>query len=159
MMLQPRKFKYKTKQKGRSSTSPSTLQTAYGQVAVVLLRPFRISAKKIFRLNLFLKKSARKSDKTKRAFWLAVFPHLPLSRKPKGMRMGKGAGKLSSWYTQIRSGKAIVEFRNLRLGRACYFTRQVQAKLPVPSALHLPSSRHIRVVGAKSTNTRVGFFW
>ena len=96
MMLQPRKFIFKTRQKVRRARVPSPSSVHYGQVGLFILRPFRISAKKIFRLNLFLKRSSRKSDRTKRAFWLSVFPHLPLSRKPKGMRMGKGAGKLSS---------------------------------------------------------------
>ena len=158
MMLQPRKFKYKTRQKRRSATRPASPSFRYGQVSLVLLRPFRISAKKIFRLNLSLKKSSRRSDKTKRAFWLSVFPHLPLSRKPKGMRMGKGAGKLASWYTQIRSGKVLVEFKNLRLGRAVHFSSQIQSKLPVPSTVTVANSRTIKVVGARRTTPTLGSF-
>ena len=129
MILQPRKFKYKSRQKGRSAHTPSSTKLSYGTVGLVLLRPLRISAKRIFRLKLFLKKSSKKSDITRRAFWVSVFPHLPLSRKPKGMRMGKGAGKLSNWYTQIRAGKLIVEFKNLRYGRAEYYSKQVTHKL------------------------------
>lgn len=68
MMLQPRKFKYKTRQKVRSAAHPGTPKMAYGSAALVILRPFRISAKRIFRLKLFLKRSARKSDITRRAF-------------------------------------------------------------------------------------------
>lgn len=95
-MLQPRKFKYKTRQTKRTAKNPSTPKFWYGEMALVILQPFQISAKRIFRLNLFLKRSARRSDTTKRAFWISVFPHLPLSRKSKGMRMGKGAGKLAN---------------------------------------------------------------
>ena len=62
MMLQPRKFKYKSRQKGRTTTKFKETQMSYGTVGLVLLRPFRISAKKIFRLKLFLKRSARKAD-------------------------------------------------------------------------------------------------
>lgn len=68
MMLQPRKFKYKSRQKNRSATVPSVTKMVYGDMALVLLKPFRISAKRIFRLRLFLKRSARKSDFTNRAF-------------------------------------------------------------------------------------------
>ena len=96
MILQPRKFKYKTRQTLRSAKNPSSPKFKYGNMAVIILQPFQVSAKRIFRLNLFLKRSSRKSDITNRAFWLSVFPHLPLSRKSKGMRMGKGAGKLAN---------------------------------------------------------------
>lgn len=67
-MLQPRKFKYKTRQKRRSAAQPGTPKMSYGSTALILLKPFRISAKRIFRLKLFLKRSARKSDITRRAF-------------------------------------------------------------------------------------------
>lgn len=158
-MLQPRKFKYKTRQKRRSASTPARANLNYGNLGLVLLKPFRISAKRVFRLKLFLKRSSRKSDWTKRSFWVAVFPHLPLSRKPKGMRMGKGAGKLSTWYTQIRSGRSIVEFKNLRLGRAAYFSKQVAHKLPVPSAFCELPTRNIKLTGSRRTNPNLHMFW
>lgn len=159
MILQPRKFKFKSRQKHRSAHTPSTPTLIYGTIALVLLRPLRISAKKIFRLKLFLKKSSRKADITRRAFWVPVFPHLPLSKKPKGMRMGKGAGKLSHWFTQIRSGKAIVEFKNLRLGRAKYFGNQVAHKMPVPCTFWQVSTRSVKLARATRTNTAAIPFW
>ena len=159
MMLQPRKFKYKTRQKVRSAAYPGVPKMVYGNMALILLKPFRISAKRIFRLKLFLKRSSRKSDITRRAFWVSIFPHLPLSRKPKGMRMGKGAGKLSSWYTQIRGGKVLVEFKNLRLGRAAYYAKQVAHKLPVPSTFTMAKTRNIKLVNANKTNPTFVSFW
>jgi len=159
MMLQPRKFKYKTRQKRRSATVPSKPSLLYGSLALVITRPMRISAKRIFRLKLFLKRSARRSDITRRAFWVSVFPHLPMSRKPKGMRMGKGVGKLSTWFTQIRSGKHLVEFKNLRLGRAIYYSKQVAHKLPVPSVIHRLPTRNLQLTGSRRTNPDLQMFW
>lgn len=158
-MLQPRKFRYKTRQKNRSAKITLKRSLTYGTAALIVLKPFQISAKRIFRLRLFLKRSSRKADLTKRAFWLAIFPHLPLSRKPKGMRMGKGAGKLSSWHTQIRGGKTLAEFRNLRLGRAHYFSKQLNFKLPVPSVFWTEPSRRARVVGARRLNAKCEAYW
>ena len=128
-------------------------------MALVVTQPFEISAKRIFRLNLFLKRSARRSDITNRSFWFSLFPHLPLSRKAKGMRMGKGVGKLANWYTQMRGGKAIVEFKNLRLGRARYYSRRLSHKLPVPSKFFYPSTKTFKLVGSRKTNPNpVSFF-
>lgn len=159
MLLQPRKFKYKTRQKVRSASFPSTPRLKYGSLALVILKPIRISAKRIYRLKLFLKRSARRSDVTRRAFWVSVFPHLPLSRKPKGMRMGKGAGKLATWFTQVRGGKHLVEFKNLRLGRALYYSRQVSHKLPVPTSVHKVKTKNLHLVQSRKTNPDLQMFW
>jgi|TARA_B110000259_G_scaffold110794_1_gene126538 ribosomal protein L16/L10AE len=81
-------------------------------------------------MKLFLKKSSRKFDKTSRYVWFNLFPHLPLSKKVEGSRMGKGVGKLASWFIELPAGVSIFEFRNLRPGRAYYFARQIQHRLP-----------------------------
>ena len=159
MMLQPRKFKFKTRHKLRSALLSTYPKLKYGTFALVLLRPLRISAKRIFRLKLFLKRSARRSDITKRSFWVSIFPHLPMSRKPKGMRMGKGAGKLSSWFTQIRGGRQLVEFKNLRKGRAAYYSLQVSHKLPVPTSTYTLKTRNIRLVQSWGVNPDMAMFW
>ena len=152
MLLQPRKFTYKNRQKLRRAVLPCEHKQIYGSVSVALMQPVFFSAKRIFRFKLFLKRSSRKSDITRRAFWVNLFPHLPITRKSKGMRMGKGKGKLMAWFTLMRGGKSIVEFKNLRLGRAEYYSKQVAAKLEVPVKLILMPSKHIKISGAAHTN-------
>lgn len=159
MILQPRKFKYKTRQKLRRAKIKKNSTLSYGTSGLLLNQPFRISAKKIFRLKLFLKRSSRKSDITKRSFWTPVFPHLPLSKKPKGMRMGKGVGKLATWHTQIRGGTLLVEFKNLRLGRAIYFSSQLRHKVPVSTTYTSVRSRHLKVNSASHLNVFLVPFW
>ena len=102
-----------------------------------ILQPLRLNNKHIFRIKLFLKKAARRSDKTSRVVWFNLFPHLPLSKKIEGSRMGKGTGKLSAWVVEIPSGLNIFEFKNLRFGRAKYFIQQVGFKLPVKSKMNI----------------------
>lgn len=43
--------------------------------------------------------------------------------------MGKGTGKLTCWFTLIKSGSTIIEFKNLRYGRAFYYMRQFSFKM------------------------------
>jgi ribosomal protein L16/L10AE len=62
-----------------------------------------------------------------------AFPHLPLTRKPKGVRMGKGKGKLECWFTNISPGSVLIEFKNLRKGRSSFFMKQMTHKLGVPT--------------------------
>jgi ribosomal protein L16/L10AE len=43
--------------------------------------------------------------------------------------MGKGKGKLHSWFTLVKSGNMIFEVKNLRLGRFHYFAKQIESRL------------------------------
>lgn len=47
--------------------------------------------------------------------------------------MGKGKGKLECWFTNISGGSILLEFRNLRKGRAVFFMKQITHKLGVPT--------------------------
>lgn len=130
MVLQPRKFKYKLLQKRRKILFRQKLiRLNFGQIGMALKQPLRLNSKKIFRIKLFLKKSAKRSDKTRRRVWLNVFPHLPLTKKVIGSRMGKGKGKLSIWSVNLKVGHLLIEFKNLRTGRALYYARQSSFKL------------------------------
>lgn len=159
MMLQPRKFKYKTRQKARKTKSWANPTLSYGDFGLRILNPVRFSAKRIFRLKLFLKRAVRKSDLTRRKVWFAAFPHLPLTKKPKGTRMGKGSGKLAGWVTQLRGGVILVELKNLRLGRAIYFSKQLSHKLPVPTKTLLPGYRSLHYSNLKKLNVTVRTYW
>ena len=137
MLLQPRNFYYKRKQKNRSllSFNNSYLKKKlnFGGAGLMILKPAHLSAAQIFRFKLFLKRAVKKSDKTRRFAWFLAFPHLPLTKKPNGIRMGKGKGKLECWFTNISGGSILLEFRNLRKGRADFFMKQMTHKLGIPT--------------------------
>lgn len=73
----------------------SNLGLCFGHSGLLITKPLFINSKKMFRLKIFLKKSSRKTDKTSRRVWVNTFPHIPLTKKVIGSRMGKGKGKLS----------------------------------------------------------------
>ena len=142
MVLQPRKFKYKLKHKRRKINFRTKLKRNlfFGQVGLVLTKPLFINSKKMFRLKLFLKKAARRTDKTSRKVWVNTFPHIPLTKKVIGSRMGKGKGKLSIWFNKLSTGVIFIELKNLRRGRAIYFLSQAQNKLKSTSKIIFCSS-------------------
>jgi large subunit ribosomal protein L16 len=94
LLLRPRKFTYKNIQKRRSLNKLVNKKLTYGNVGLLLTQPLRVNSRQIFRYKLFLKKASRKKDKTLRMLWFNAFPHLPVTRKVLGSRMGKGKGKL-----------------------------------------------------------------
>jgi len=135
MVMRPRKFDYKNIFKRRRFRPALAVPLQYGQWGLRILQPLQLNNRHIFRYKIFLKKSARKVDKTRRRVWFNAFPFLPLTRKVEGSRMGKGKGKLAGWIADLPSGVNLVEFKNLRSGRAEYYCKQVQHKLPVKSKI------------------------
>ena len=158
MLLQPRKFIWKTKQKHRTRRVSKNAFLHYGCSGVLILQPLRTTAKRIFRLKIFLKRSARKPDFTRRSMWISIFPHLPLTKKPKGMRMGKGAGKLHAWYTHLHPGMTVVEFKNLRRGRAAYYAKQVKHKFSIRTRFVEHYTNSIKIQSGQKTNPRHALF-
>lgn len=120
---------------------PIKTSLIFGQVGLLLTQPLRLNSKQMFRYKLFLKKSSKRTDKTLRRFWFNLFPHLPISRKIAGSRMGKGKGKLAGWSTEVPAGQHIIEMKNLRYGRAIYFLKQIMHKLPAKARISTSSNK------------------
>ena len=146
MLLQPRKYKFKNRQKQRDKKHFKNSFLTYGNVGLQIQQTLSLSSTNIFRLTLLLKRSSRKGERTKRSFWFNAFPHLPLTRKVKNSRMGKGAGKLSLWFVVLRPGLTLIEFRNLRPGRARYFINQLNYKLPTQTSVRSINTKSLRYV-------------
>lgn len=151
MLLRPRKFKHKNVQKNRYFRYYTSSRLQYGQYGLKIMNPMRLTNKHVFRHKLFLKKGSKRSENTYRRVWFNIFPHIPLTRKVTGSRMGKGKGKLATWVAQISPGVIIFEFKNLRSGRAKYFLKQVSSKIPAKTRLINLEESQIPLVINKST--------
>lgn len=135
MLLRPRKIIWKNSFKKRSIKSLKTCyiiksKLVYGQLGLKNLNyNYYLYNKYLFKLKIFLKKATRRSTITNRYLWFSIFPHLPITKKVIGSRMGKGKGKLSVWSAKIPFGLIFLEFRNVRLGRGLYFLSQLIYRL------------------------------
>ena len=132
LLLQPRNFKSKVVQKKRRLLAYKHKKSlTYGTTGLLLLQTIHLTAKRIVKLKTLLRQGAKKTDITKRFVWFYAFPHLPLSRKPDGVRMGKGKGKLACWFTAVAAGTVLFEFINLRFGRSLNYCKRMTYKLGV----------------------------
>jgi large subunit ribosomal protein L16 len=159
MSLRPRKFTFKNRHKRRSIINFKKTTLSYGNFGLRILQPLWVNSKQVFRYKLFIKKSARRADKTSRKVWFNLFPHLPLTRKVEGSRMGKGKGKLAGWVAQLAPGVNMFEFKNLRPGRAKYYFQQVQYRLPVQSSLIKESTKSVPLIWNNSVKVSHENFW
>ena len=73
--------------------------------------------------------------KKKAKLWLRVFADIPVSQKPKEVRMGKGKGAVSFWTHRLNAGKIVFELANVSKEVAQEVLVKAGKKLPVPSAV------------------------
>lgn len=159
MALRPRKFTHKNIHKRRFFRFTTLTELIFGNIGLLLVQPLRLNSKQVFRYKLFLKKSSRKFDKTLRYMWFHVFPHIPITRKVEGSRMGKGKGKLAGWSVDIPAGIHLFEFKNLRYGRAIYYCKQVAHRLPTKSKIVQNLSIRVQMAWNPSRKVAYDVFW
>jgi len=139
MLLRPRRTLYKSSHKKRSLKfnikkkiiKQESNKLIYGQFGLKNINTdFYLYNKYLFKIKIFLKKSVRRSNITNRKLWINIFPHIPVTKKVIGSRMGKGKGKPSNWSAKIPAEIIFIELRNTRPGRSNYFLNQIKYKLP-----------------------------
>ena len=159
MSLRPRKFIFKNRHKSRSVIDYKKSDLSFGHFGLRILQPLWVNSKQVFRYKLFIKKAVKRADKTSRKVWFNLFPHLPLTRKVEGSRMGKGKGKLAGWVAQLSPGVNMFEFKNLRPGRAKYYFQQIQHRLPVRAHLIRMSVIKVPLIWTESIKISHENFW
>lgn len=62
---------------------------------------------------------------------LQVFPHIPVTKKPLGVRMGKGKGNVDHFVAFVRAGKMLFEYNCNNNNNAKLGYKAVSYKLPI----------------------------
>ena len=63
--------------------------------------------------------------------WINIFPHLPLTKKPLGVRQGKGKGGVEQWVAVVKKGKIMFEVGGVSEEIAREALRLASHKLPI----------------------------
>jgi large subunit ribosomal protein L16 len=128
-LIQPQKYVHSKTFKRRLGLHIKIDTFSYGSIALVIGTPLLLTATNLGRIQLKLKRSCAKKDKTYRKFWIRAFPSFPLTRKSTNARMGKGKGKLKGWFCRITAGSFFIELKNVRIGRGRFFLNQIRSNL------------------------------
>jgi len=95
MLLKPKKTKFTKAQKGRISYTYRSAKLDPTVYSIVALEPSRITASHLYASELAMKRKIRMGGvKSKNALNIKIFPHIPVTKKPIEVRMGKGKGKV-----------------------------------------------------------------
>ncbi|MEG1222645.1 MAG: 50S ribosomal protein L16 [Bacilli bacterium] len=63
--------------------------------------------------------------------WINIFPHMPLTKKAIGSRMGKGKGATDCWVAVVKEGKIMFEINGVDEATAREALRLAAHKLPI----------------------------
>ena len=82
-----------------------------------------------------IRKSIIKRIKKIGKLYVFIFPNILLTKKPVGIRMGKGAGGANIWIYPVKAGKIILELAHVPLGKGLSALRAASFKLPMKSKI------------------------
>jgi large subunit ribosomal protein L16 len=92
MLKKPKNFKFTKAHKGRLNYSFNHSQNfIHAPYALISLDAARLTAAQIAAAELAIKRVIRRDG----TLYTRVFPHIPVTKKPLEVRMGKGKGSVS----------------------------------------------------------------
>lgn len=135
MLLAPRFFKYKKKQKGKVFNRIDNIidfkAIKFNTIKLIALSHGRVTAKQINSVSLTLNKFIKKVGVLK----LNLFPQNPISKKPVEVRMGKGKGNVDHWVFNVKVGFVICEIQTTLKIKAYNALKTVQIRLPIKTKI------------------------
>jgi large subunit ribosomal protein L16 len=81
------------------------------------------------------RQSIARKTKRKAKIWIKIFPDLPITSKPTGVRMGKGKGQLSHWGARVRGGTVLFEICGVNTNIIVNALKTAGAKLPIKTKI------------------------
>ena len=127
-MLQPSKFKYRKKQRGRRRGIASRGNDVnFGEYGLTALEPGWLSNRQIEAARIALTRYIKRGGKV----WIRVFPDMPFTKKPAETRMGKGKGMPDGWVAVVKPGKVLFELSGVEEDTAREAMRLAGHKLSI----------------------------
>ena len=127
-MLQPRRTKYRKRQKGRiHGMAKGGATLTFGSYGLKASAPARITARQIEAARRTITRRMRRAGKV----WIRIFPDVPVSTKPAEVRMGKGKGSPEYWVAKVKPGRIMFELDGVPETVARDAFALASAKLPI----------------------------
>jgi large subunit ribosomal protein L16 len=127
-MLQPKRVKYRKKQKGRVKGIAQRGHTlAFGAFGIKALEPGWITSRQIEAARIAMTRAMKREGQV----WIRIFPDKPITKKPAEVRMGKGKGAPEYWVAVVRPGTILFEAGGVSMDLAREALRLAEQKLPI----------------------------
>jgi len=127
-MLQPKKVKYRRRQKGRmKGEAQRGAQLAFGSFGIKALQSKWLTGRQIEAARIAVTRYMQRQGQ----IWIRVFPDKPITKKPAEVRMGKGKGSPEGFVAPVTPGRIIIECDGVPYETAKEALRLAAQKLPV----------------------------
>jgi large subunit ribosomal protein L16 len=131
-MLMPTKTKFKKYHKGRiHGAAKGGSELAFGSFGLKAMAPERITARQIEAARRAITRHMKRLGK----LWIRVFPDVPVTSKPEGVRMGKGKGTVEYWIARVKPGRIMFELDGVKPEIAIQALTLAAAKLPIKTKI------------------------
>ncbi len=127
-MLQPKRTKFRRKQKGRVKGIAGRGHTiAFGSFGIKALEPGWITSRQIEAARVAMTRAMKRQGQV----WIRIFPDKPITKKPAEVRMGKGKGAPEYWVAVVKPGTILFEAGGVTRSLAQEALRLAEQKLPI----------------------------
>lgn len=127
-MLQPKKTKYRRRQKGRmKGNAQRGNQLAFGSFGIKALESAWITGRQIEAARQAVTRHMKREGQ----LWIRIFPDKPITKKPAEVRMGKGKGAPEGFVAPVTPGRIILECEGVPYEVAKEAMRLGAQKLPI----------------------------
>ena len=127
-MLQPKRTKFRKKQKGRVKGIAQRGHTInFGSFGIKSLEAGWITSRLIEASMIAVTRKMKREGQV----WIRIFPDKPVTKKPAEVRMGKGKGAPEYWVAVVKPGTIMFEAGGVTTQLAKEALRLAAQKLPV----------------------------
>jgi large subunit ribosomal protein L16 len=127
-MLQPKRVKFRKKQKGRvKGIAQRGHNVDFGDFGLKSLEAGWITSRQIEAARIAMTRYMKREGQV----WIRIFPDKPITKKPAEVRMGKGKGAPEYWVATVKPGRVMFECGGVPEDVAREALRLAAQKLPV----------------------------
>ncbi|QHN42832.1 50S ribosomal protein L16 [Candidatus Mycosynbacter amalyticus] len=127
-MLLPKRTKYRKTFKGKNDGRATRGNyIAFGDYALQSQSNSDITSRQIESARQAMTRYIKRGGK----IWIRIFPHIPVTRKPVGLKMGMGKGNPEFFAAKVKAGTVMFEMKGVEEEVAREAMRLAAHKLPV----------------------------
>ena len=127
-MLMPKRTKYRKPHRlTYDGHAKGNTTVNFGEYGLMAKEGAWITARQIEAARICISRQLKKGGK----WWINIFPHLALTKKPLETRQGKGKGNVEVWVAVVKKGKIMFEIAGVDEAVAREAFRLAAHKLPV----------------------------
>lgn len=132
MFTGPKKVKYKKTKKGKLSKYDfKANDLKFGTVGLKATESGIINTRQIEAARQAIVRKIKRKGKV----WIRIFPDLPITSKPTGVRMGKGKGQISHWAARVKGGTVLFEICGINFNIVYRALKTGGSKLPIKTKI------------------------